>query len=94
MQLAGSGISISAAALREQAGCEGGHSIAEAICAQLEQQLRSELDDLALLVKMLENANDPAVTMLPDDDYAHQEDLLHRLARTTYETETGELGDE
>jgi response regulator RpfG family c-di-GMP phosphodiesterase len=75
-----------AAAFKEQNDRE----LAEAIEGQLEQQLRAELADLDGLVEMLGHANDPAITMLPDDDYARQQELLQRLSSMTYEDETGQ----
>jgi hypothetical protein len=75
-----------AAAFKEQSDRE----LAEAIEGQLEQQLRAELADLDGLVEMLGHANDPAITMLPDDDYARQQELLQRLSSMTYEDETGQ----
>ncbi len=62
---------------------------AEAVCLRLEAQLSAELEDLRVLLQMLLRANDPAVTFLPDDEFARQQELVQRLAQMTYETETG-----
>lgn len=63
---------------------------AEVVCARCEAQLQAELEELSALLKMLRRANDPAVTFLPDEEYAHQQALVQRLAKMTYETESGQ----
>lgn len=75
---------------REHCGRPGGDAIAEALCGQLEQQGAAELAEFDTLMTMLAQANDPAVTFLPDDDYARQQELLTRLSEMTYENEKGE----
>ena len=79
-----------AQALRAQIGQGGKGEIAEAQCVELEKQLRAELEDYDELVKMLVRANDPAVTFLPDDEFARQQELVARLAQMTYEDEAGQ----
>ena len=63
---------------------------AEAVCAQLEAQLSAELEEFSALLQMLLRANDPAVTFLPDDEYARQQELVQLLAHMTYENESGQ----
>lgn len=58
--------------------------------AELEEKLRDELEEFATLLQILTRANDPAVTFLPDDEYARQQQLVERLTDMTYEDEVGE----
>ena len=62
---------------------------AQNACAALEQQLSEEMEEYATLLQVLTRANDPAVTFLPDDEYARQQQLVQRLAEMTYEDESG-----
>lgn len=71
------------------AGGEDSHIAAEATCVLLERQLSAELEEFEALIKMLMRANDPAVTFMPDDEYARQQEMVQRLAQMTYEDEAG-----
>lgn len=63
---------------------------ARAESALLEEKLREELKEFQALFEMLTRANDPAVTYLPDDEFARQQQLVQRLENMTYENEVGE----
>ena len=61
----------------------------EAISAELEQKRRAELEEFQEILQILTRANDPAVTFLPDDEFARQQQFVQRLADMSYEDETG-----
>lgn len=65
--------------------------VGEALVKQYDAQLQNELKEIDSLGEMLLHANDPAVTVLPDDDYARQQDLLGRLQQLEYEDENGKM---
>ena len=61
----------------------------EAASAELEQKRRAELEEFQEILQILTRANDPAVTFLPDDEFARQQQFVQRLADMSYEDENG-----
>jgi HD-GYP domain-containing protein (c-di-GMP phosphodiesterase class II) len=76
-------------ALRLHFGRNESRTLVEEKCAALEAQLNAELEEFDALLAMLIKTNDPAVTFLPDEEYARQQELLQRLSEMTYEDEKG-----
>jgi len=63
---------------------------AAAMASQLDASLDAQMKELDELLVMLTRANDPAITFLPDDDYARQQEVLGRLSQMTFEDVDGD----
>ncbi len=58
---------------------------------RLDEELQREMNELDELCEALGRSNDPAVTWLPDDEYARQQEALDRLCSISFAYESDEL---
>jgi HD-GYP domain-containing protein (c-di-GMP phosphodiesterase class II) len=64
---------------------------AEPMLAELDRALHVQSQDIDTVMVLLEQANDPSMTQLPDQEYNRLQQTLMHLTHLTYEDETGTM---